>query len=265
MTFFQALILGGFQGIAEFLPISSSGHLLIFKELFNLNDIPLLFDIIIHSATLLSIAVIFRKQIYGIILALYRWITRKNLPEDKENLAIIPLILIATVTTAIIGVLVKKYLPQPGIKVVSAGFIFTSVVLIIISFLKGKKQFKNTKLHEAFFIGVAQGIGVIPGISRSGITISSSVLAGMDRAKAGEFSFLLAFPAVLGALILDIKDLNVMSQSVSPLNLLVASISSFIIGVISLKLLIPIIKKGKLAWFALYLIPVGIISFLFIK
>jgi undecaprenyl-diphosphatase len=260
MTMLQAVLLGLFQGIAEFLPISSSGHLLILKDLLGLEGVPALFDVVLHMATLLSILVVFRVRVYGILRSMARWIVKKSDESDKENLAIILPALIATALTAIIGLGIetRDFAWSPAF---AAGMLLVSALILLASnFFKGGAGYGALGLKHGLITGIAQGIGVLPGISRSGITISAGLASGMKRETAGEFAFLLAIPAILGALVLELKDLGALLGSVEPAQLLAGSAAAFLAGIAALLLLLPVVRKGKLAWFAAYLIPAGILG-----
>lgn len=277
MTPIKAIILGLIQGIAEFLPISSSGHLEIFKEWLGLSDVPLIFDIILHLATLLVLVIQYRKRIGDLFVALWRWIRGKGVPakrgdaaaavsEDpalarqRENQAVILPFIVATAITGVLGYAIDK-LPSGGVRVVSIELLITAVVLALTAFAKpGKRGPGETGSGRAAFIGLAQGLGVFSGISRSGFTISAGIFAGLDREWAGEFSFLLAIPAVLGAFILKVKDAGAMLAEVSFGNLALAFAVAFVSGWFALKFLRKVIKSGKLYWFAPYLVLIGILG-----
>ncbi len=266
MTVAQAGVLGLFQGIAEFLPISSSGHLLIFKNLMGLSTVPALFDVLLHLATLMSIVVVFRKRVAGIIVSIFRWVTKKQGEADAENLAIVVPALVATVLTAGIGLVVDR-IDLSGQPRIVAGFLLLSALILVASsrFGSGGLGYRTMGLKQGFIVGVAQGLGVFPGISRSGITISAGLASGLNRETAGEFSFLLAIPAILGALVLKLGDLAELAGSVAVLPLLVGSLVAFVVGVGALLVLMPIVRKGKLAWFAAYLVPVGLLGLFLLR
>lgn len=260
MTAIQALILGLLQGISEFLPVSSSGHLVILRELFGLSGVPRLFDVILHAATLLSVLVVFRRRVGGILAALGRWIIRrKDVPaEDAENLALVIPALAATAVTAVVGLGIEKYLPVESPRVASALLMVTAVILVLSSRFRGNLRYSRIGPARGALIGLAQGIGVLPGISRSGITISAGLAAGLDRDTAGEFAFLLAIPAIAGALLLELKDLSELGASVAPAPLAIGFLAAFGAGLAALSVLMPLVRKGRLAWFAAYLIPAGL-------
>ena len=264
MSILQAFILGVFQGISEFLPISSSGHLLVFKDLMGLSEVPGLFDVILHVATLFSVLVVFRKRVVGIIISSVRFVRRKSGEADSENLAIVLPALAATVCTAVVGLMIDRIDFTGQVKLVSGFFLVTAAILILASFKKGGVGYSQLTIKQGVLVGIAQGLGVLPGISRSGITISAGISAGLRREDAGEFAFLLVIPAIAGALVLKLNDFGELASTVAPLPLLIGTVAAFGAGVLALKLLMPIVRKGKLAWFAIYLIPAGLLGlFLF--
>ena len=278
MTALKALLLGLIQGIAEFLPISSSGHLELFKNILGLNEVPLLFDVILHIATLFAVVVVLWKRIAAIFAALWHFLfgkkRRASVPvtktqkkkddERRDNLAFVLPIIVATAVTGVLGVVIQKIVLEKvawlnGTKVVAANLIVTAAILVAASLIKpGARKARNIGLGRAAWIGFAQGIGVLPGISRSGVTISSGIAAGLDRETAGEFSFLLSIPAILGAFVLTLGDVGSMFANVSFAQLALAFAAAFFSGMASLKILLKIIKGGKLAWFAPYLVIVGL-------
>ncbi|HPX27579.1 MAG TPA: undecaprenyl-diphosphate phosphatase [Treponemataceae bacterium] len=268
MSIIQAVLLGALQGVAEFLPISSSGHLTLVQHLFGLEDIPLLFDISLHVATLLAVILVFRRLILDLLCTAFRWMLRKSTEEDKPKLQMILSLIAATAVTGVFGIVLKKIIPDLPIQVVFAGFIVTAMLLFISSKISKKnegKEVKNISLIQGLITGAAQGIGVLPGISRSGITISAALAAGIDRKTAGEFSFLLSIPAILAAFVLELGDLGNMTQSISIQALLLGCLAAFAVGIFALKFLLALIRKGKLEWFAYYLIPLALICFIFVR
>ena len=258
---FQAGILGLFQGIAEFLPISSSGHLLVFKDLMGLSEVPALFDVVLHLATLASILLVFRKRIAGIVRSFLRLMVKKHGDDDVENLSIIVPALVATALTAVVGLAIEQ-IDLSGAPGVVAGLLLVTALILVASsrFKAGQTGYRGLTVRHGVIIGLAQGIGVFPGISRSGITISAGLASGLQRETAGEFSFLLAVPAILGALVLKLDDMAELAGTVATLPLVVGSLVAFLAGIASLLILMPLVRKGKLAWFAAYLIPAGLLG-----
>ena len=290
MTVFQSIILGLIQGIAEFLPISSSGHLQVVQKLFKLDEVPLLYDLILHVATLLAVCIFFRKKIANLVCVLYRWIFKKPEPKtidetdfisgtDERGRKAIIAVLISTLVTGVIGIFTKKLIDndQISIKITCAGFIITALLLIFSSLLekfsaktmtqkKELQQQKGISALQAVIIGIMQGFGTLPGISRSGSTIAGAQLSGVKRETAGEFSFIISIPAILGAFVLELKDFleTKTEQTLNIVAVIAGSLSAFVFGYLALAFLMKIIKKGKLEFFACYLIPLGILGIIFL-
>lgn len=285
MTVLQGFLLGILQGVAEFLPISSSGHLALAQSLFGLEDVPLLYDIFLHMATLLAVTIYFWPKIWALLKCFGRWITKKQksdnqveisendllCPTDKIGQKTIIAIIVATLITGAFGVVTSKLIPDLSVKFVCGGFLVTSALLIISSIMekrqsaKGPNEFTGISIKQSIIIGIMQGFGTLPGISRSGSTIAGALFGGVNRSLAGEFSFIVSIPAILGAFILELKDLGQMSSSIGAAPIIAGCISSFAVGYFSLSVLMKIIKKGKLQWFAAYLIPAGILGLIFLK
>ncbi len=329
MSIFQSIILGVLQGIAEFLPISSSGHLNVAQELFGLSEVPLLFDVMLHLATLAAVILYFRKKIARLFVILFRWIftsgkrktengkmevergklelenevgkagsgtaftetrskpvsqvlplTGRSLspsPQDVDLLTgtdelgrkTILAVIVATIVTGAIGVVTSKLIPELPIKVTCVGFLFTACLLIFSSIWAKKHDSNNLEeargisILQALFIGFMQGVGTLPGISRSGSTIAGAQLAGVNRAAAGEFSFIVSIPAILGAFVLEAKDLGEVGSQIGVLPVICGCLAAFAWGYLSLSILMKLIRKGKLEWFACYLIPLGICGLIF--
>lgn len=310
MTLLQSIILGLLQGVAEFLPISSSGHLAIAQNLFGLEEVPLLFDVFLHLATLLAVVIFFRKKIWALLCAFGRLIARKPYKEEgaseslcaakEKNLRnYILAIILATVVTGVLGIVVEKGLDDLPIQFVCAGLIVTACILVASSLVEkaqAKKAAtsaseaatsespaasdpsstattssesippaeKSPSWWQALIIGLAQGLGTLPGISRSGSTIAGSLFCGVNRAQAGEFSFIVSIPAILGAFLLEVKDLGEVTSSIGVLPLVVGCLTAFVSGYAALAWLMRLIKKGRLEWFACYLIPAGILGLIFL-
>ena len=280
MTILQSLLLGILQGITEFLPVSSSGHLVVAQHLFSLGDVPLLFDVFLHLATLAAVVLYFRHSILKLLCAFGRMIVRHPVvsgvsgesgltKSDEASRKTVAAVIVATLVTGVIGVAAEKMLPSLSIRFVCMGFIVTALILLFSQYAgKNKNDPKQTSCiswKQALLVGAAQGIGTLPGISRSGSTIAGGLLSGIARSDAGEFSFIVSIPAILGAFILELKDFDKMTETIGVLPIVVGCAASFIVGYVSLSLLMKIIKKGKLGWFACYLIPLGIIGLLFFK
>ena len=288
MSVIQGILLGILQGIAEFLPISSSGHLAVAQNIFGLDDLPLLFDVFLHLATLAAVCLYFWRKIWELLKCFGRWISRS--PKVKENskdydvvlaqkdLAnskIIIAIILSTIVTGVMGIVSSKLIPNLSIKVTCCGFIVTSLFLILSSVIEKRNaklsnnsdDIKNPGVSkvQALIIGFMQGIGTLPGISRSGSTIAGALFCGVDRSLAGEYSFIISIPAILGAFVLELKDLGEVSSTIGAAPVIAGCAAAFAAGYISLTLLMKMIKKGKLQYFALYLIPLAVLGLIFLK
>ncbi|MBQ9909850.1 MAG: undecaprenyl-diphosphate phosphatase [Treponema sp.] len=280
MSIFQAIILGVLQGIAEFLPISSSGHLAAAQRLFGLSDVPLLFDVMLHLATLAAVILYFRRKIARLFVILFRWVAGKEnegaqnsprtAPEadlltgtDELGRKTILAVIFATLVTGAIGIVTSKLIPGLPLKVTCLGFLVTAGLLIFSAKFEKRKaaqgrEGKGISILQALFIGFMQGIGTLPGISRSGSTIAGAQLTGVNRAAAGEFSFIVSIPAILGAFVLEAKDLGEVGSQIGALPVFCGCLAAFAWGYLSLSFLMKLIRKGKLEWFACYLLPLGI-------
>ena len=288
MSVIQGILLGILQGIAEFLPISSSGHLAVAQNIFGLDDLPLLFDVFLHLATLAAVCLYFWRKIWELLKCLGRWISKS--PKVKENskdydvvlaqkdLAnrkIIIAIILSTIVTGVMGIITSKLIPNLSIKVTCCGFIITSLFLILSSVIEKRsskisqnsddKKNPSVSKVQALIIGFMQGIGTLPGISRSGSTIAGALFCKVDRSLAGEYSFIISIPAILGAFVLELKDLSEVSSTIGAAPVIAGCAAAFAAGYISLTLLMKMIKKGKLQYFALYLIPLAILGLIFLK
>jgi len=284
MSIIQGIFLGVLQGISEFLPISSSGHLAVAQHLLGLGAIPLLFDVFLHVATLCATVLYFRKKIWKLIIILIRWIMHRPISaaapagevcadglsgtEQLGRKTIIAVIL-ATVITGIMGVVSSRIIPELPLRFVSAGFLLTAVLLVVSSFAEKKRTEAGT-VHgvswlQSLGIGFAQGIGTLPGISRSGSTIAGALLCGVDRVDAGEFSFIVSIPAIIGAFLLELKDLGSVASGIGAAPIIAGCAAAFASGFLALTWLMKLIRKGRLEWFACYLIPVGILGILFLN
>lgn len=259
MTLLQAAILGLVQGLTEFLPVSSSGHLAVGKLLFGLEEVPILFDVILHVATLIVVWYVFRGRIASIFRAILRVALRSQKEDgDGDQLRLAGWVLLATVVTVVVALPVAGLEAGSRPRLVGAFFLFTSVVLLsTLGARKGESMFRMGPL-QVVIIGLAQGLGVFPGVSRSGITIAAARHAGLSREDAGEFAFLISIPAILGALILTLRDFGDLGRAVGTLPLLAGFLVALISGFLALTLLLRILRSGRLFLFAAYLIPLGL-------
>jgi undecaprenyl-diphosphatase len=262
MTTTTALFLGFLQGLTEFLPVSSSGHLVIAEAWMGISqEAPLLFDLILHLATLIAVGIYFRARIANMWSVLWHW--RKSGEEKRHEKDMIIAIFISTVITCVIGLVFKK-LPvidtmreQPVL--VGWALIFTGIVLFSTYFRRGdKSRYEGFPVGMILFgviLGFAQGIATLPGVSRSGMTVCTALLLGSSKKIALEYSFIMSIPVILAASIFEMKD-GIGAVPVMPA--LVGFMTSLLFGYIFLILLSWLTKHGKLYQFGFYTIPLGV-------
>ena len=270
----EAILLGIIQGLTEFLPVSSSGHLVLFQHLFGLKEAELFFDVCVHLGTLLAVIVVFRQEIKNIILALIRFssssASKKTVLQKIESdpdLKMAFLIVIGSIPTAVLGFLFRGIADRLFASAFIAGLMlmFTGLLLWITRRAATpveKPVADRLTPKNALIIGVVQGLAIIPGISRSGSTISIGLLLGIDRETAARYSFLLSIPAIIGAGVLSLKEGLSQTNLAIQISLLGALIAA-LVGYVALKSLLHIVKKGHLHLFAPYCWLVGILAIFF--
>lgn len=261
MSYIEAIILGIIQGLTEFLPVSSSGHLELAKALFGDHSLPeesLTFTVVLHFATALSTIVIFRKEVLEILKGLFQF---KWNEETKFSLKIIA----SMIPAAFVGFFFEEELASLfGNQILLVGFMLIITALLLLFADRAKTTDKNVTFGSAFVIGVSQAIAMLPGISRSGATISSAVLLGVDRTKAAKFSFLMVVPLILGKVTKDILSGGISLENSHFGVLAVGFIAAFISGLFACTWMISIVKRSKLSYFAIYCAVVGSIAIGFV-
>jgi len=247
MLLYQIIILAVVQGFTEFLPISSSGHLAILQNLWNIKEGAIVLDTILHLGTLGAILFFLRKEIIQIF--------------KEKNWRLIFLIIIASLPAAIIGFLFQNKIESAfsSLKFIGIAFLFTALILFLTKFVKQSNQpLKEMHWFQALKIGLGQALALFPGISRSGLTLSSGLFVGLKKEDSYRFSFLIAIPVILGATLFKIKDVSGQMLNYWPL-LLLGLLISFTTGLISLKIVKKVIIDNKLAYFSIYLSILGIL------
>ncbi|WHH58992.1 undecaprenyl-diphosphatase UppP [Petroclostridium sp. X23] len=268
MNIFIAIILGIVQGLTEFLPVSSSGHLVIFQELFGMNDLEeshLLFDTMLHLGTIVSVCLVYYKDIYHLVKEFFGLLG--DIPKGNVNIDSSPyrrmilLLITATIPAVIIGFAFKDFFETmfKSIRVVGFTLLFTGLLLWITNkLISGSKDESNAKYSNAFVVGIFQSMAIMPGISRSGSTIVGGLLNGFQKEFAIKFSFLMSIPAVLGAAVLQVPDLLEQGfESAELLPFLIGTVAAAITGFVAIKFLINLLNKGKLYMFSYYCWIVG--------
>ncbi len=260
MDLLESIILGIIQGLTEFLPVSSSGHLELAKAIFGNNAVPqesLTFTVVLHAATALSTLVVFRDEIIQLFKGLFQFSWNEEMQFSLK-------IIVSMIPAVIIGLLFEEQLESffnGNIFLVGCMLLITAALLLLAD--KAKDTNKNVSFINALVIGISQAIAMLPGISRSGTTISTSVLLGVDRARAARFSFLMVVPLIFGKVAKDILSGDINFQSSEIASLSAGFISAFIAGLLACNWMIALVKKSKLSYFSVYCVVVGLIAIIY--
>ena len=286
MNFWQAIIMGLIQGLTEFLPVSSSGHLAIFKNIFGIEtETGMLFDVLLHMATLIAICIVYWKDVKELfvngccMVGLWVsnaviWVTnifrRNDSRKEYKKVLTSPyrrfvlMILISTVPTGILGVLFEKIIGSAADYLILPGLclIVTAILLFIADRVEvGERTEENASYVNSLIIGVAQGIATLPGLSRSGTTITACLLNGFTKEFAVKYSFIMSIPAILGAMVLELKDFTIADISAGGIgNYIAGMIVAGVIGYVCIKTMLVVVKKNKFTIFSIYCLVVGIAS-----
>lgn len=261
MDWIEALILGLLQGLTEYLPVSSSGHLAIGSTLFGIEgEENLAFTVVVHVATVLSTLVILWKEIDWIFKGLFKW-------QMNDETRYVINIIISMIPVGIVGLFFKDEVEAvfgSGLLVVGCCLLLTAALLTFSYYYKPTPK-PNISRRDAFIIGLAQACAVLPGLSRSGSTIATGLLLGNDKARLAQFSFLMVIPPILGEALLSTVKLaqgEAVAGDIPALSLLVGFLAAFVSGCLACKWMINIVKKGKLIYFAIYCAVVGLLTIL---
>ena len=275
MSILEAIIFGLVQGLSEFLPISSSGHLVLAKELMNIHEPGIVFEIFVHFGTVLSILVAFREDVIKLISGFfqtYKYGDPNFSPEIKEYTKLSWFIILGSIPAGLIGFTLKDQIEAlftsgvgfSGVYLVSIMLIITGMILFLTRYARDLN--KKIKWKTSLIIGIAQAFAILPGISRSGSTIATGLFFGIEKEKAAKFSFLLSLPVILGATLKQFLDLwqeNAFNSELL-LPLTIATVTAFISGYFAIIILLDIVRRGKLEYFAYYCWTVGILAFLYV-
>lgn len=267
MSWLEAIVLGFVQGLTEFLPVSSSGHLTLAKELFGIDSSNLSFEVAVHAATVLSTIVVFRKTIWDLIKGLFKFTYN---PQTEYLLKIA----LSMVPILIVGVFFKDYVEQifgSGALVVGIMLIVTALLLSVSDYVTkkrarmakdGEEIGKEVGYKEAIIIGLAQSVAVLPGLSRSGSTIATGLLCGVKKSSMAQFSFLMVLVPILGEAFLELVsgEFAAGASGISSGALLLGFVSAFVSGFLACKWMINIVKRAKLVYFAIYCALAGVLS-----
>ncbi|MFA6601167.1 MAG: undecaprenyl-diphosphate phosphatase [Candidatus Omnitrophota bacterium] len=270
MTILQAFILGFFQGLTEFLPVSSSGHLVLIQNFFNLSKGMIAFDVAVHWGTLLAVLVYFFKDIARIVRDTFLFFVKlpfrrsleKTFQEHPRALTGC-FVLVSTVATGMMALAFREVFEKmfSSLIYVGIGWFLTGVFLLLSArFQHGVRGLQEMNHQDAFVIGLSQGIAIIPGVSRSGATILGGMMLGLDREAAARFSFLVGIPAILGAGILEMGN-AVRMFTESPAVLVTGVLTSALVGFVSIIFLLRLVRSGKFYWFGFYCIALALFTF----
>lgn len=256
MTWLEALVLGVIQGLTEFLPVSSSGHLQIFSALFGIQgEGNLTFTVAVHAATVCSTIVVLRNEIWDLLKGFFRfaWNT-ETIYIAKIALSMIPV--------AVVGLFFKDYVKDIfnyGLLIVGVSLLLTACLLAFAYYARPREK-KDISFRDSFIIGIAQACAVLPGLSRSGSTIATGILLGNNKENVAKFSFLMVLVPILGEAFLDLMKggFSPAESGISMLSLVVGFLAAFISGYAACSWMLNLVKKGKLIWFAIYCLVVGI-------
>lgn len=257
MNWFEAMVLGLIQGLTEFLPVSSSGHLEIAKSLFGINpESSFYFTIAVHGATVLSTLVVFWNEIVRLTKGALRF-------KMNEETSYVLKLIVSMIPVGIAGILLK----DPIEKMFSGNIIFVGLMLLVTAALLGmahffKKRDRNIGYIDALIIGIAQAIAVIPGISRSGATISTGLMIGNKKEEIAKFSFLMVLVPVIGANLLEIFSGEVTTSTTGIGIIIIGFITAFVSGYMACRWMIELVKRSKLIWFSIYCTIAGLLSVL---
>ncbi|MDJ0782663.1 MAG: undecaprenyl-diphosphate phosphatase [Desulfosarcinaceae bacterium] len=265
----QAIALGLIQGLTEFLPVSSSGHLVLLQNFFGMKEPELLFDICLHVGTLVAVLLVFYREIWHILATLARLprLLRstggfKALYATNADVRLATLIVIGSVPTALLGLFFKSGAEHlfGAVWIVGLMLLVTGTLVWCTRYMApAGRALLDTHPKDALVIGFVQGMAIIPGISRSGSTIATALFLGIDREVAGRYSFLLSVPAILGALALGL-DAEEMQTTISIEMTLLGTLIAAIVGILALKVLLGLVRRGQLSWFAPYCWALGVLA-----
>lgn len=264
MTLLEAIILGIVQGLTEFLPISSSGHLVISEFLLKVRFDDISFEVFLHFGTFLSVVVIFRRKIWSMAEAV--WLKARSVfpgesaAGDSDDLHLAWMIAVGSLPAGLAGLLLKSYVEASfsSLLLVSLMLLFTGTTLFLTRYFKGRRL--RLGWGDALLVGLSQALAMLPGVSRSGLTISTAIFARVERSRAAEFSFLLSLPAILGASLVELREVTGHANPGGDLAVCLAgAATAFGVGYLAIKFLLNVIRKGKFQYFAYYCFAVGIV------
>lgn len=258
MEVVESIVLGAVQGLTEFLPVSSSGHLQLAKELLGVElEENLAFDVVLHAATVLSTIVVLWREIAG----LFRGLFTRGMNDEKSYIV---KLIISMIPIGIVGFMFKDkidaILASNYVMVVVGAMLLLTALLLAFAYYAKPRQKDAISYRDAFIIGVAQAVAAMPGLSRSGSTIATGLLLGNRKEVVATFSFLMVLAPIMGETLLNVLDGGLVISGVSTAALVAGFVSAFVVGCLACRFMIDIVKRGKLIWFAVYCAVVGVIA-----
>ena len=268
MTIFEAIVLGVLQGITEFLPVSSSGHLVLMQHFLGIKESQVFFDVMLHFGTLGAVIIVYYQLIGSLMRTGFATLFQADFYRhprltisNSPDLRLIWFLLLGSIPTGLIALLFKDSLEAIfGKPMVVAGMLIITGLILQLSRLGQRRRQTETPLRawHTPLVGIVQGLAIIPGISRSGSTISISLLLGLSPQVAAQYSFLLSIPAILGAVVLKFKDVG--EITIAPAVIIAGTLTSFIVGYIALRILLALLNRGKFSIFSYYCFVLGIVA-----
>ena len=258
MDVLESMILGAVQGLTEFLPVSSSGHLQLAKEILGveLSD-DVAFDITLHAATVLSTVVVLWSEVWWLIKGIFS----RGMNDEKSYFL---KLVLSMIPVGIVGFLLKdsinNMLASQYIMLIVGGMLLLTAALLSFAYYARPRQRESISYRDAFIIGVGQAVATMPGLSRSGTTIATGILLGNKKASVATFSFLMVLAPIMGEMLLEVLDGGFAIDGVATTPLIAGFITAFVVGCLACKYMINIVKRGKLIWFALYCAVVGVVA-----
>ena len=258
MSILEAIILGALQGLTEFLPVSSSGHLQLAKELLGVElESNLTFDVLLHMATVLSTVVVLWSEIWWLIKGIFS----RGMNDEKSYFL---KLVVSMIPIGIVGLLLRDkidaLLASQYIMVVVGAMLLLTALLLTFAYYAKPRNKATISYRDAFIIGLGQAVASMPGLSRSGTTIATGLMLGNEKAAVATFSFLMVLAPIVGQTLLDLVDGGMTMVGVSMQSLVAGFVSAFVVGCLACKTMIGIVKRGKLVWFAIYCAIVGTIA-----
>jgi undecaprenyl-diphosphatase len=269
MTSLQAIILGLLQGLTEFLPVSSSGHLVLGQHLLHVQNPEVFsFDVYVHLGTLISVCVILWKDVLEIIGATWKGLVSlkfKEAYQTSEHVRLGVAILIGTIPAAVIGLKYHKQIEEAFAdpKLVAVNLVITGLLLFLTR-LSRPAEGKKMGIFSGLIIGIAQAFAILPGISRSGSTMSTAIYLKFSPVLAARFSFLLSIPVIAGAALIELKDIAKQGTELGLGPILLGTVAAAVSGYFAIKLLLRVMERGRFSWFAFYCLALGVVGILFI-